>query len=1091
MIKFYLVLMCFFGLLSTVLGQSVETRFKPIKPSYSGIKFKNSISETVEWNYFRYMDFYNGGGVAVGDLNNDGLPDLYFTGNMVSDRLYKNLGKLKFKDVSRNANIIDAAGWTTGVTMADVNGDGLLDIYVCKAGGNFFSEKERCNKLFINRGDFKFEEMSKEYGLDDAGYSVQSTFFDYDNDGDLDLYVVNHPGDFNLLIDDRVKKVSNPSIYESDHLYRQESDGKFTQVSVESGILNWAFGLSVVSADLNADGFVDLYVGNDFSERDNYWVNQGNGTFKEGLFSSFNHISNFSMGCDIADFNNDTLLEICVVDMVAADTYRKKTNMSGMNEQVFYDNVKNGGHYQYMQNTVQLSNGNGTFSEVAELCGVANTDWSWTSLFSDFDNDGLKDLLITNGMKRDIRNNDYVKNVRGKKISWLMEYHDSILALAPMKKQENFLFKNSGALAFEPVSEEWGLLDKTWSHGAVATDLDRDGDLDIVINDLDDFPAIYKNTQVAKGNFLRVKLEGGLKNSFGLGARVFLYTEMGSQMQEMTLTRGYLSSVEPVLHFGLSDKCGEVAVKVLWPNGREEKLKNVDINTEIILKIKNSSESINVSSGNKLIRERNASSGLVFSHNESSFDDFQKEVLLPYRYSKLGPALSVGDIDGDGLEDIHVGGASGQSGMIYKQLENGQFKELLQDDLILDKKFEDVVSEFIDVDNDSDLDLYVGSGSTEWSENSIHYEDRIYLNNGSGQFDKDTNKLPKFYSSTGVVAPTDWDNDGDQDLFIGGRIIPGKYPFPAASKLLLNENGSYEDVTQQLIPELNKAGLVTDAKWVDLNSDGLMDLVIASEWQDIRVYLNHDGSFLNVTDQVGLSNYSGWWMSLNVSDVNGDGFMDIVAGNLGRNSRYHSVGDLPFEVYSGDFDGNNVTDIVLTVSDKNGKYPLRGRECSSQQMPFIKEKYKTYHDFATAKIPDIYGEKLKEALHYSANWMNSTLFLNDGKMKFEAFPLPDQAQISTVQAIEVLDIDNDGIKEILVAGNLYETEVETPRQDASIGLVIKVDKEGGMSVMSWSDTGWFAYGDVKNMSIIKDQMKRNCILLGTNNGELRYFQIGP
>ena len=1069
-------------------SQDMMGQFELVAPSSSGISFQNIVKESHEWNLFTYLNIYNGGGVAAGDLDNDGLPELYFTGNMVPDRLYQNKGSLQFEDITETSGVFDQDGWTTGVTFADVNGDGLLDIYVCKAGDHIFPKASRKNKLYINQGELQFKEMATDLGVADDTRSNQATFFDYDQDGDLDLYVANHPGGFRLDIEDRKVKEKLLAMDESDHLYRQEADGSFTNVSKEAGVMNWAFGLGVIASDLNQDGLVDIYVGNDFSERDNYWINQGDGTFKEGLFSSFNHISNFSMGLDVADFNNDQIADMCVLDMVAASQYRKKTNMSGMNPEVFWDNVNIGRHYQYMQNSLQLGNGNGTFSEVAELAGIASTDWSWTSLFSDLDNDGWKDLLISNGMRRDIRNNDLAIYLKTKTQQWVYDHYDSVLTMAPVQPLKNYVFKNDQQLGFNSVADPWGVSYKGFTNGAITSDLDNDGDLDLVFNNLDDVASIYEN-KLKTGNYLKVRLEGAGKNTAALGAKVYVYQSKGTQLYEVTLTRGFLSSVEPVIHVGLGDSEEKVSVKVIWPNQKESLCLKVEPNKEIIFQEKGTAASSQMPKADPLIFERNLSSGVNYLHRENSFDDFASEILLPYKYSQLGPCLTSGDVNGDGLTDFFVGGAHKTAGALFIQSSDGNFKRATTPAFTDDAEHEDIAAALFDIDGDGDLDLFVGSGSNELEPGSVYYKDRIYLNDGQGNFRKNEALLPNYVISTGAIAPFDWDGDGDMDVFVGGRVVPGNYPYPSASFLLQNDGGTFSDVTNQLLPELAQAGMVTDAAWADMNQDGKVELIISAEWQALRIYEYTTSGFSRM-DNTGLEPYTGWWQSLLVTDLNGDQLPDIIAGNLGENSRYHASMEEPFEVFSKDFDGNTTNDIVLAVKEDNKTYPLRGRQCSSQQMPFIKKKFGTYHAFATATVPEIYGKELKDALHYDATTMKSTIFMNKGNGRFEAMPMPRLVQVSAVQAVALADVNKDGKKDILTAGNLYQTEVETPRQDGAIGTVMTMQADGSLVEIPFSRTGWFAHGDIKAMEVITDALGREIIITACNNGPVRVFQIG-
>jgi len=1063
-----------------------KPHFEILPPEQSGITFQNEIKENQDFNIFTYLNVYNGGGVAVGDINNDGLPDLYFTANQLPNKLYLNEGNLRFRDITASAGVAGKDAWTTGVAMADVNDDGWIDIYVCQAGNYVGDEEKRKNLLFLNNGDLTFSEKAEELGIADPARSNHATFLDYDKDGDLDLYVVNHPHGFTLPIEERVIVEKNPSSIETDNFFRQEEDGRFVRVTDDVGILNWGFGLSASCSDLNNDGWMDIFVANDFSEKDNYWINQGDGTFKEGIFASFSHISNFSMGSDIADMNNDGLPDLMVLDMMAADNYRKKTNMSAMNPETFWSNVELGRHHQYMQNVLQLNNGDGTFSEIAELAGVANTDWSWTALFSDLDNDGWKDLLVTNGMRRDVRNNDYFKSILGLPMNLVIEKYDSIKTLMPVEPIANFIYQNSKTLQFQSVAESWGLDYKGFTQGAAMSDLDRDGDLDLVFNNMDDVSMVIENQMPGGNNYLQIIPQGPPGNKNGIGLRVKLKIGDQQQIQELITSKGFLSSAEPLLHFGLG-KAKEVdEVEFTWPDGKRETRKNVKANRMLEVSYGDAKpHSKPPSAPQPFMKNFTEVAGIGYQQQEESFDDFATEILLPYAYSRLGPKLAIGDANGNGRDDFFIGGAAGSIGKLFLQDPNGSFKEAENQPWSQHRGAEDMGASFLDVDQDGDQDLYIASGSNEGPINSETYKDRLYLNDGAGKYEFAKDALPDMRISSSCVRPADFDGDGDLDLFVGGRIIPGRYPHPAASCLLENQGGKFIDVTDTYIPEWKQAGLVTDAYWFDYEGDKDLDLIVAAEWQPIRIYRNDGSAFEHITAETGLEKYTGWWFSLTPCDLNADGHLDFIAGNLGLNSRLKSKPDQPFEVYATDFDENNTNDIVLGMSEKGKIYPLRGRECSSNQMPFIKEKFKSYDAFGKATLDDIYGEKLKEALHYQANWMANSYIENQGDGTFKVHALPQKAQVSTLQGSVVADVNNDGNQDVILAGNLYHTEVETPRQDASVGLVLLGDGNGNLKPITFDESGFFAAGDVKDLKRLKGPRGRIFLLTSRNNGPLQ------
>lgn len=1073
------------------LSSGEPLRLEQLSPKASGITFKNEVTESEAYNVFTYLNVYNGGGVAVGDINNDGLPDLYFTSNQLPNKLYLNEGKLRFREITAAAGVAGKTdAWTTGVTIADVNGDGLLDIYVCQAGNYFDKPEKRENLLFINNGDLTFTEKAKALGVADPARSNHAVFFDYDKDGDLDLYVVNHPANFQLGIDERVKVEQNPLPTETDNLFRQEPDGQFTRVTDEAGLTNWGFGLSAACGDFNNDGWLDIYVANDFSEKDNYWINQGDGTFREGIYDAFAHISNFSMGSDVADFNNDGNLDLAVLDMMAADNYRKKTNMSAMNAETFWSNVKLGRHYQYMQNVLQLNNGDGTFSEIAELADLANTDWSWTALFSDLDNDGWKDLLVTNGMRRDIRNNDYFKSILGMPMNLAIEKYDSIKRLMPVNPIPNYVFHNEKNLQFTSIASAWGLDYEGFTNGAVAADLDRDGDLDLVFNNLGDTSFVVENRADPARHFLQLEFKGPAGNTKGIGVRVQLKVGAATQMQELMLTRGFLSSVEPVLHFGLGDARQLDQVEITWPDGKREIRQGVQANQRLQIAYQDAKLRKEESEPpHQLMRDFTDVSGVDYQHQERAYDDFAIESLLPYAYSMLGPYMAVGDVNGDQKDDFFVGGAAGSSGKLYLQNENGSFRQAPLQPWEQHQDAEDMGTAFFDADQDGDEDLYIASGSNEWPVRDAAYRDRLYLNDGKGNFSYAPTALPDVRVSSSCVCPADYDGDGDIDVFVGGRGIPGKYPYPAKSCLLENQNGKFKDVTSQIAEAWEQAGLVTDAQWFDYEGDGDLDIIIAAEWQALRIYRNDGTAFEDISSETGLTAHQGWWMSITPCDLNADGKLDFIAGNLGLNSRLKSKPDQPFEVYAADFDQNQTNDIVLGIQEDGKTYPLRGRECSSNQMPFIKEKFKTYDAFGKATLEEVYGVKLEEALHYEANWMVSSYIENQGDGTFSVKALPNKAQISAVQGAIAADVNHDGHQDVILAGNLYQMEVETPRQDASVGLVLLGDGKGNLEPIPYAASGFFAAGDVKSIQKLQGPGGRTFVLTGVNNAPLSIHLI--
>ena len=1063
----------------------VEMSFTRLDEEATGIGFKNSIKENDELNFFNFEYVYNGGGVAVGDVNNDGLKDLYFTGNQTADKLYLNKGDLKFEDITSSA-IGDVAtdGWHTGVTMADVNQDGWIDIYISRSGNT--SNKEMLgNLLLINNQDNTFTEKGEEYGVNVQRMTTQSSFFDFDNDGDLDLYVMNHP-----LQDDpykpkksveEVKAMIKAGSPDADVLL-ENVDGKFVDISQKAGIGNHSYGLGLTVSDVNNDGYVDIFVTNDYMAPDNLWMNNGDGTFTDEILDQFKHISNFAMGNDIADFNNDGLLDILAVDMASEDHVRSKKNMGGMDAEKFWGVVLVGFHYQYMFNTLQLNNGNGTFSEIAQHAGISKTDWSWAPLFIDFDNDGYKDLFISNGYRRDSRDNDYLNSTHfNKDMSF-----EKKLDLMPATKIQNYIYQNNGDYHFDKRLKEWNVDFPVNSNGAAYADFDNDGDVDLVLNNMDETACILRNDLNSDNNYVRVKLKGP-NNSNGLGSKVKITTKDGIQYQELQVTRGYISSVEDILHFGIgqNELIGEIRID--WKDGKSTVLKDVKPNQTIVA---------DYASG-KILPQENAESQKWFTDVSDKMpqvaskqfvvNDFAQEVLLPNKMSQLGPFVSSGDVNGDGLDDFFISGSRGFEGRLYVQQTNGSFK-IKQGPWKHKIQHEEMDSEFIDVDNDGDLDLYVVSGSNEYEINSNKLFDQLYINDGEGNFKNETaTRLPQMITSGQSIAFGDIDNDGDMDLFLGGRQTPGYYPFAPRSYLLLNEGGYFKDITDNS-EDILGPGLVTDAIFDDFDGDGDQDLICVGEWMPISFFSNNNGIFTNVTANMGMDKDVGWWYSISKGDFNGDGKNDYIAGNLGSNNKFHPSHQNPLEIYCTDFDNSNSYDIVLAKYQDNVCYPVRGKQCSTEQMPFISQKFPTYSEFAEADLKTIYGqEKLDKALHYSATNFKSSIVLSNGN-SFDLKPLPSLAQFSPLNASTVIDINNDGHLDVVGVGNNYAAEVETVRYDAGTGLVLMGDGTGNFTPKRGIETGFHSDNDDKDITVITIKDKKYFLVAG-NNTDLRWISL--
>ncbi len=1070
-----------------------KKQFRKLTPSETGIDFQNILTENDSLNYFSYSYLYMGGGVAAGDINNDGLTDLFFTGNMVSNKLYLNQGNLKFKDITKDAGVTESKQWFTGVTMADVNGDGYLDIY-CSVGGKFTPKN---NLLYINNTDGTFTEKASEYGIDDQGNSVQGTFFDYDLDGDLDLYVANYPPTrFSAPNDYYLFKMSSVKDIETDKLYRNDGD-QFTDVTNASGVRSFGLTLSATVGDLNEDGWPDLYVSNDFSTPDYMYINNQDGTFKEVVKQTTKQTSFYGMGVDIADYNNDGLLDIIQVDMDAKNNRRAKANMASMNPAIFWSTVHAGFHYQYMHNSLQINAGviNDNlpdFSNTSRLAGISSTDWSWGPLFADLDNDGWKDIFISNGTRREINNRDYFNELRK-----VTNKRDSLLerSLAiPSEKIDNFVFRNKGDLTFERINKEWGISHEGFSNGCVYVDLDNDGDLEIVTNNIDDYASVFENANAEKNNYITITLTGTEKNPYGLGARVYITASKKTQMQELTLSRGFQSSVAPKLHFGLGKEQSIDELKVIWPDRKQEIIKNIPSNQQLVLAYKNATiaEVKNTEKKEKLFTTIIPDSlGLKHKHSENIYNDFEKEILLPHKTSSFGPGLAVGDLNGDELEDIYIGGASQYPGGLYFQTQEGFLKQSIEA-IEKDNRHEDLGALIFDADHDGDNDLYVVSGGNEYDKDSEMLQDRLYVNNGEGKFSKSTLALPKMITSGSRVYAEDYDKDGDLDLFVGGRLIPGNYPLPANSYLLENvsEKGTpkFVDITSKNAAELYELGMVTSASWTDFDKDGWTDLIVVGEWMPIKIFKNEEGNLVDVSKQMGLEDTTGWWFSIKEGDFDKDGDMDFIVGNLGLNYKYQAREEETFDIYFYDFDSNNTKDIVLSYFNDGEKFPVRGRQCSSDQMPGIKNKFKNYESFSNATLEDIYTEKyLDNALHYQVKSFAS-IYLENSDGTFKIHELPIETQMTNINQVIVQDFDKDGNLDALLAGNLYGSEVETPRADAGIGLFLKGAGNGSFEPINARDSGFYVSGDVKDMSTIKTP-SGNYIICAKNDDYIQLVKL--
>jgi hypothetical protein len=1121
---FYLVIIIIFN-------QGCKTRkaalFTRISSDYSGIYFNNKIVENDTLNPLDVTNMYNGGGVGIGDFNNDGLPDIYFTGSRVSNKLYLNKGNLKFQDVTDEAKVSGDGRWCRGVSVVDINNDGWLDIYVCVSMEK--DPQKRQNLLYVNQGLDKngvpvFKEMAKEYGLNDTTHSTMAEFFDYDNDGDLDMYLVvnqivpsDNPSVFRA-------KITNGSFPSTGRLYRNDWDPVlkhpvFKDVSKQAGVTIEGYGHSATIADINNDGWKDIFVTNDFNSNDILYVNNHDGTFTDKSTTYFKHTSANGMGQDIADVNNDGLPDIIELDMNPEDNNRKKMMMGSNSYQTYVNSDLYGYQYQYVRNTLQLNQGprvtandsigNPVFSDVGFLSGTSQTDWSWCPLVTDFDNDGLRDIIISNGYPKDITDHDFMSFRQN---SYNIASKEMILAQIPQVKIHNYAFHNNGDLTFTDVTNAWGFSLPSFSNGAAYADLDNDGDMDVVINNINDEAMIYKNmsreTNKTSSNYLQIKFDGSKQNINGLGAFVELHYEKGKQqVWENTPYRGYLSSDQDVAHFGLGNIKTVDSVIIKWPDGKMQILQNVKANQLLKVNIKNAllnySFAKNTIDTTALFEEVNDSVNIHYVQPEKDFVDFYIQRTLPHKFSQYNPSLAVGDIDGNELDDIVVGGSFDHSIQMFLQQRNGKFiqKSLLKGNDTLHKNYQDEGILLFDADGDGDQDLYITSGGYQAVHNDPSYQDKLYLNDGKGNFIEDTTALPKNYTSKFCVRAIDYDKDDDLDLFVSGRVDPANYPKPVSSFIFRNDtkNGQvkFTDVTDSVAPALKNIGMVSDALFTDFNNDGWPDLIVVGEWMPVTFLENDKGIFRDVTKTSGVANNIGWWSSIAAGDFNNDGKMDYILGNLGRNSFFQATDQYPVNIISKDFDNNGTYDAFISVylpasqSDTERKeFPAQSRDDILKQMISIRKRFETYKSFANAPMDSLFSEEqLKGALRMHANYFSSAFLKNDGNGKFTMAPLPVQAQISVLNAMSVGDFDGDGNMDVAINGNDYGTEPSLGRYDALNGLLMKGDGKGNFTPESILKSGIYIPGDGKALVSLRSSKGKYLLAASQNKGPLKIFEL--